>query len=196
MQHPKADAVVILCAGGSQRMGQPKGLLNLDGRPLLLHHVDAFEAYAGRIIVVLGAEAARYRRRLPSRVCVVENLDWKKTWPSDSLRLAIRREAILGPCWVTPVDVPPAQRATLDALHRRGPPAVPVDDHGRPGHPVLLGTHQVAAVQRLAPIGGLRSLLSDAPRVRVGDPDLALDFDEPARWHAYAARYRSKGRCT
>lgn len=57
--------VVILAAGSSSRLGQPKQLLELNGETLLRRTVRvAVEAGADPIVVVLGANAERLREHL------------------------------------------------------------------------------------------------------------------------------------
>jgi len=71
-------AVVLLAAGGSRRMGQPKQLLAYRGRPLVAHAASAMLASPCRpILVVLGAEAERTRTALDGLpVDVVHNPRW------------------------------------------------------------------------------------------------------------------------
>jgi molybdenum cofactor cytidylyltransferase len=53
---------IVLAAGVSRRMGRPKQLLPLDGRPLLQHAVDnALASSLDEVIVVLGYEAEQVR---------------------------------------------------------------------------------------------------------------------------------------
>ncbi len=63
---------IVLAAGGSQRMGQPKLLLTYRGVPLLRRAVDAaVGADCAEVIVVLGAHDDRYRPLLigtPARI--------------------------------------------------------------------------------------------------------------------------------
>ena len=55
-------AAVILAAGSSRRLGRPKQLIHLDGKPLLQHVIDAAQrAGVGEIVVVLGHAAERIR---------------------------------------------------------------------------------------------------------------------------------------
>ena len=69
---------VILAAGASTRMGSPKQLLALDGKPLLVRAVEAaLASSAWPVVVVLGAQAEKIRpilARLP--VLVAENPAW------------------------------------------------------------------------------------------------------------------------
>ena len=53
--------VVILCAGASTRMGEPKALLDLDGTTLLAAHIATYRARNIHITVVIGADAALLR---------------------------------------------------------------------------------------------------------------------------------------
>jgi len=67
---------IVLAAGRGARMGSPKQLLELDGRPLLQHVIDAAAAAPLEgVIVVLGHEAERVAAALdlPAGVVVVAN---------------------------------------------------------------------------------------------------------------------------
>ena len=48
---------VVLAAGTSERLGQPKQLLELEGQPLLQHAVDRAAAHFDEVVIVLGHEA-------------------------------------------------------------------------------------------------------------------------------------------
>src|SRR3989304_3969715 len=61
---------VILAAGASTRLGQPKQLLRLEGRPLLQHVLEAAAASClDEIVLVLGHRAQEIRAalRFPQR---------------------------------------------------------------------------------------------------------------------------------
>lgn len=186
MTQPSVPTAVILAAGGSTRMGRPKGLLRLAGRPVLLHHVQTMDRVVSRVVVVLGSEADRLDAVLPPSVTRILNRDWATTWPADSLRLALLEAGVIGRCLVLPVDTPPARTATLLALLRHPAPAVPVGPDGRRGHPVLVGPEEVQRIRAGAPPGGLRTLLSGAAEIPVEDPLVSLDFDDPEAWDRVA----------
>jgi len=160
-------------------MGRSKPLLNVGGQPLVAVHVEALSAVANPVIVVIGAAAESVRAALPPGVIVVENVDWRNTWPADSLRLALQVADVTGPCWVTPVDVPPAAAETLAALAAAGAPAVPEDPQGRPGHPVFLDAELTASIRAKAPEDGLRSMLSSTTRIPVSAGDVGVNFNDP-----------------
>ena len=58
MRRRPAVLAVVLAAGGSTRMGRPKQLAELDGRPLLAHVLAAVDAApVDRVVVALGGAA-------------------------------------------------------------------------------------------------------------------------------------------
>lgn len=165
---------LILAAGGSTRMGAPKGLLRLDGRPLILAHIAAFEAAGLSVRVVLGAHADAYRAVLPDGVEVVENPAWATTDMAASLAIGLGG---LARALVHPVDVPPPAADTLRALLALPGDAVPTWA-GSPGHPVRLDGP-------LAPGQRLDARLAGARRVAVADPDCVRNLNTPGEWAAF-----------
>ena len=84
-------AVVVLAAGASRRLGRPKQLLELDGRPLLQHALDAASAASpAQIVVVLGHLAPEIRASidLPAGAAVTVNPEYA-TGQASSLRAGI-----------------------------------------------------------------------------------------------------------
>lgn len=162
-------------------MGRPKGLLDVDGVPLVCHHARAFLAAGLKVTVVLGAHANLYTAALtdhfsaPFSCSIVYNPDWATTSMMDSLRIAFQT----GTAIVTPIDVPPARAATLRALLACRGDAVP-EHAGLPGHPVHLSSPP-------GPGERLDHRLARAVRVPVDDPDCLLNLNTPLEW----ARWRA-----
>ncbi len=178
---------VVLCAGASSRMGRPKATLILRGRPLIAWHLDRLAGVA-RVVVVVGAHADEVRATVHDRAQIVVNGAWASTHPVDSLRLGLA-SLPLGPALVVPVDTPPARPETLRRLREAGAPSVPVDDEGRPGHPVLISAAIGRRVVEGPVPGGLRTLLGGARRVLVDDPLVGVDFDDPDAFAWFARRW-------
>lgn len=166
---------LLLAAGASSRMGRPKGLLPLDGVPLLLRHLERHRAAGHALRVVLGGHAEAYRAVLPPDVDVVVNPAWATTEMATSLALGLEG---VGRALVSPVDVPPPRPATLAALLDGVGDAVPTW-RGVDGHPVRLDPPH--------PPGRLDLRLRPARRVPVDDPDCVLDFDTPDAWARWCA---------
>jgi len=83
-------AAVILAAGSSSRLGEPKQLLDLGGRPVLAHTLAAVRRTAlAPIYVVLGHAAAEIEQRVDLRdVQTIHNPDYL-TGQSSSVRVAL-----------------------------------------------------------------------------------------------------------
>jgi molybdenum cofactor cytidylyltransferase len=65
---------VVLAAGSASRFGTTKQLAELDGRPLLVHAIDALrDGGVDEILVVTGHDAEAVEAVLPSDVRVVRN---------------------------------------------------------------------------------------------------------------------------
>ena len=190
-----ALACVLLAAGGSRRLGHPKQLLRRQGRPLLLHAIDAARAAApgAPLFVVLGAHRTRLRlavrRAAPAApaapaAIVVANPRWAEGLAS-SLQAALERvphgtRAIL----VQLVDQP---RVDADALRRllnawRRHPGIPAAARydNRAGVPAVLPRSSWRAVRALCGDSGARALLRDARALTLVDmPQAAVDLDTP-----------------
>lgn len=183
--------LVILAAGASRRMGSPKQLIEIDGRPLLVRAIEAaLAAPVWPVVVVLGANAVAIRPvigHLP--VLVIENPAWSEGMAS-SIRegVATLRQfsrtldaAVLALC-----DQPGFSAATVESLlaaHRAtGRGIVAARYSGRLGAPALFAREHFAALTALTGEEGARDLLNaDPARVAAVElPELARDLDTPA----------------
>lgn len=193
-------AGVVLAGGSSRRMGQPKQLLPLSGRPLLQHVVDhALAAGLSEVVVVLGHQAERVGEAVEAdeRVRLVVNRD-HALGQASSLRAGIQA---LGPgvqggliLLTDQPDVhPEAIRMVVQAFQAGQGPVVRALYGGRPGHPVLLGREVWDQVLRLRGDTGARELLQAHPQWVTGvetgrTPPLEVDTPE-----AYARLLEAQG---
>ncbi|UWZ40297.1 nucleotidyltransferase family protein [Dactylosporangium roseum] len=179
---------MVLAAGGGRRYGGPKALVRHDDGRLLVERAVATLRDGGcpRILVVLGAEAARVRgeARLGD-ADVVDNPAWKSGMGS-SLRvgLAALAETDADAAAVLLVDTPgigPDAVARLLAAADGGPGALLTATYkGKRGHPVILGRDHWAGVATLATadVGARAYLVAHAGQVRgVPCEDIADDTD-------------------
>lgn len=188
---------MILAAGASTRMGSPKQLLPLDGRPLVVRAVEAALATpAWPVVVVLGAHAEAIRpalARLP--VVIADNPAWAEGMAA-SIRAGIATlrqfsrgldAALLALC-----DQPAFSAATTTTLvaaqASTGRSIVAARYGGRHGAPALFLREHFPALGALTGEEGARTLLNGDPaRVAAVDlPELALDLDTPADVAAFA----------
>jgi molybdenum cofactor cytidylyltransferase len=141
---------VVLAAGDSTRLGQPKQLIPLAGRPALAYTLDALrQSTVDRIVVVLGHASDAIKQAIDLvGVTVVQNDDYAQGQSTSVLAGIKSLGEEVGAALMVVGDQPllsPAVVDTLIAAYRRtgGPFIVPLYA-GEWGNPVLLarGTWQ------------------------------------------------------
>ena len=194
MNRPESSAfrfgAVILAAGASTRMGAPKQLLALDGRPLVVRSVEAALASpAWPVVVVLGAHAEKIRpvlARLP--VLIAESPVWAEGMAA-SIRAGVTTlrqfSRALDGALVALCDQPAFSADTIAQLvaaqRTTGRSIVAARYGGRHGAPALFLRGHFETLVHLTGEEGARTLLNGDPaRVASVDlPALALDLDTP-----------------
>ena len=195
---------VVLAAGGSTRMGRPKQLAELDGRPLLAHVLTAVGAApvdgggsgglkprppVDRVIVALGGAAAEVLDRVDlgrAEPLVVEG------WGEGMGHVLASTLAQAGEDWAAvvvllgdqPLVTGRAVARLVEAWRAGAGPVVTATYGGRPGHPKLFDRALLGELLRLTGDTGARDLLAASPervhRVEVGDLGNDADVDVEA----------------
>ncbi|MGE0027803.1 MAG: NTP transferase domain-containing protein [Thermoleophilia bacterium] len=180
---------LVLAAGAGTRMGRPKQLLPVGGRPMLQHVVDAAAAGGlGEVVVVLGHDAGAVAGAvaLPPGARTVVN-DRHEEGQATSLAAGLAAmpadaAAALVLLGDQPEVRPEAIRAVVAARRPDGPPMLRAAYRGRPGHPVLLERALWRQAMDLRGEGGGRVLAARDPGalglVEVGG-DPPEDVDTP-----------------
>ncbi len=190
-RHPSPVTAVVLAAGAGTRMGRPKLLLPLDGKPLLAHVLGVVEGLPvdGRVLV-LGAEADAVRtvvfpshpgplsRRGESgqvRWRVIVNERWREGVGSSLCRAA---EEVDGALLVFLGDMPwVPEEAARAVLARAGDrPAAPAY-LGRRGFPVYLPRALRPSLLSLRGDQGARDLLGGCELIPWPDDGVVRDVD-------------------
>ncbi len=180
---------IVLAAGMSTRMGEPKPLLRISGKTSIRHVIDALKmSRLEEIIVVLGHEAAAVSQAVRlDDVKIVVNPEYQKGM-STSLRAGIgainvRSEAVL----VALVDQPLVKPVTIDRLideYRtvKSGIVIPVFQGVR-GNPVLVDRRFFPELMEIYGDVGCRAIFHRHPeaihRVEVNDPGILVDIDTP-----------------
>ncbi|HUZ27153.1 MAG TPA: nucleotidyltransferase family protein [Streptosporangiaceae bacterium] len=190
-------AGVLLAAGAGSRLGRPKALIDVGGRPLADRGVELLRAGgAAPVIVVIGATAVD----LPG-VLTVHNPRWFTGMGSS---LAVGLETVPDECSaavVALVDQPlvGAQSVRrLIAAHAAGASVAVAAYAGQPRNPVLLGREYWAEVVALAAgDAGARQFLRAHPDlitlVECGDTGRPDDIDTRADLDRIAGLLAAEG---
>jgi molybdenum cofactor cytidylyltransferase len=168
---PRADDLVcglVLAAGGSRRLGEPKQLLAYRGGTLLGHVVDVARGCAfDQLVVAVGGHAHAVRATVDLRGATVVVNDAFGEGCSSSIALALA--AVDPRCDVLVLllgDQPGVTQATVEALlagRRDAPLAVCRYEDGR-GHPIAFARSVFGALASLHGDKGVWKLLDRRAR--------------------------------
>jgi len=188
-------ALILLAAGASSRMGRPKQLLPVEGRPLVRAMAETvFAAPVAPVIVVLGAHAEEILPALdglPLRAVV--NAGWAEGLGS-SLRAGMKELAAVAPkvdavivVLADQPDVSAAHLARLIAAHAKtGRSIVASEHHGVPMPPALFSARHFPALGALRGDTGARALFQTHRReVVTVQLESANDLDTPADYENF-----------
>jgi molybdenum cofactor cytidylyltransferase len=167
-------AAVVLAAGGSSRLGEPKQLVRLGGENLLERSVRvAREAGCSPVVVVLGASVEVIRPQCSlgdARVLVNEG--WEEGMAS-SIRLGVGALAKVDGCVVMTCDQPAVTVGHLSLLI--GNEVKASRYAGRNGIPAFFPAAVFGDLMGLRGDTGARDLLAGAGFVELEDGELDVD---------------------
>jgi molybdenum cofactor cytidylyltransferase len=174
---------VILAAGASRRLGQPKQLVRWEGETLLRRAVRAAQACAP-VLVVLGCRAEDMAAELAGLpVTLVPNPEWEEGMAA-SIRHGVRALPLgaAGALFLV-CDQPAVDEALVARLleaQRAQPEAVITCGYaGTRGTPTLFPARCFPQLQELQGDRGARGLLQGEAVVVVAFPEGAMDVDRP-----------------
>lgn len=192
-----AHVAVVLAAGGSRRLGQPKQLLQRGGETLVHRTVRLAAATAPRrLVVVVGAYCAEITALLHELACeFVVNEKWEQGLAS-TLRCASRAlDGFEGPILILGCDQPALelthlQRLLLEASRATSGCAATV--HGEAlGIPSVVSPQLLSEPHAMHGDAGLRARLNAIGREKIAAidaPELCFDLDTPEDLRAAMAR--------
>jgi CTP:molybdopterin cytidylyltransferase MocA len=183
---PVVHGAILLAAGASSRLGQPKQLIEVDGEPLLRRAARALLATSPHeLVVVLGHDAARLSDVVAGLAlrCIVA-LDHGEGMAA-SLRAGISAlDVCCEGALIALTDQPALDAAHLLALREawRAQPerAVASTYASVRGVPALLPRNWFGEILKLRGDSGARDLLRARDVLEIAAPQLARDVDVPA----------------
>ena len=187
--------LVILAAGASRRLGQPKALAPLPGgRPLDRLIRAGSPWFPSPPCVVLGAHHGQIRTHLPEGVQGLHHSDWAQG-RTGSVQAAVRAHPGEDLC-IAPVDCPRVPEAVFQALAEAwlgegAPPKgwlaptwhPPEERKPAFGHPILIGRDLAASLLAMGPDEPLRHLREHSEPcwgVPVPHAEILEDLDTPS----------------
>lgn len=191
-ERPLKIAAIVPAAGGSGRMGTPKQLLDVNGRPMLMAIVSALlDGGVTQITVVVNAQMEpRLAGLLPKHVRVVCNAD-RASEMIDSVRLGMDAES--GAAAPTGYLVCPCDAAGIAAADVRRcvesfaevPDRIVVAKYaGKRGHPTIFPASLAGAVRSSECDVGLNQLARNRPdlvrEVACESPGTIANINTPA----------------
>lgn len=183
-------AAVILAAGVSSRMGEPKQLLRLGGKTLLEQVLDtARSAALDEIVVVLGAAAENIRQQVDlSKIKVVINSSYQQGMGTSLGAGLATLDPAINAAVILLGDQPFVRPATLDRIceeYRRSHAQIVIPLYnGFRGNPVLLDRSVFSEVMALSGDVGCRAIFGNhvegIVKLPVDDVGILLDIDSKA----------------
>ena len=187
----RAVVGIVLAAGRSQRMGEPKALLEIDGQTFLERAIRTLlNGGCASVVAVLppSKSASRTWETAESAGArAVENPN-SQSEPIDSLRIGLEAAPLdFGAAAMLPVDHPVVRESTiaalLEAFESRGAVIVRPVFEDRPGHPILLERSIWDELAQSDLPEGTRTVVrrhrAEIDHVVVDDPGVLANIDTP-----------------
>ena len=191
---------VVLSAGESSRMGQPKALLPIDGETFIERIVAALkQTKVGKIIVILGHNARELQSKishLPVEILI--NTDYKLGQLS-SLQLAVRNLQPDLDCdgmLVHLVDHPYLAPALVEEMIRRfyetKKRIIVPKFHGKRGHPVIFSNALFDEILSAPMEEGAKAVVNahraETLEIETEEEGIAVDIDTPELYQQHVRR--------
>jgi molybdenum cofactor cytidylyltransferase len=185
-------AGLILAAGESRRMGQPKALLRFRETTFIQNLVRLFSDCCDPVIVVLGHNPEPIRRAIGNSAQIVINTGYLLgQFSSMQAGLQVLPPDVDGVLF-TLVDHPDPAPETLKALVSDEAPISIPSYYGRKGHPVFFRRDVISEFLALSPETQAsvvaRRHAMETRLVPVDDPSILDDIDDPEALRIFRER--------
>lgn len=173
-------------------MGHPKGLLDWEGKPLILHQIEQIHrSRIGRLIIVLGYRPELYQALFhfeDQRTDVIWNEKWEQGKSSSILAGLSAMEESSKAILFANVDQPLSARIIDELIesHERTQAGIQIPVYGqRRGHPVLISTRLMEALESIKEEteglkGVIREFHQDIVQVKIKDTSILYNFNTPS----------------
>lgn len=183
-------AGLLLAAGGSKRLGQPKQLLEFEGRTLIRRAAEALiGAGCSPVVVVLGAEVERSQQELGGHdVEIVINDSWESGMGLSiafGMRSVLAFETLPDAVLISLCDQPLVSaeklRSFIAAFGRSQADVIAAHYNDVAGVPALFSAHLFRDLAALTGERGARDLIRHSAEAEtIPLPEAGFDIDSPA----------------
>mgnify|MGYP003729480767 CR=1 FL=1 len=164
---------IILAAGASERLGQPKALVEINGETLTEIIIKRLKKHNLDIIIVTRSNLEQYLKSFGEKVVINPKPENGRT---GSIQCGLRE--IKGKrCIIVPIDRPGFSDQTLKRLIKSDITTCP-SKNGKGGHPVALTKEDCDRILSSEPSTPLRDLINPS-KIEVEDEYLHLNIDFP-----------------
>ena len=192
--------IILLAAGASARLGEPKQLLRFQGETLLRRSVKVALAASNRVIVTLGSRIEILRKEIEDLpVEIVENKDWA-TGMSGSIKVSLKKflddadkvKAVI----VMVCDQPFVNEKLLEKIitkfQETGSPIVACEYQNAIGVPALFHKNLFPELLALDAQTGAKQLIKKyhALAAAISFPEGAFDVDTPADYEYLTENFK------
>ena len=164
---------IVLTAGASKRLGEPKALVDIHGESLIQILIRKLKGKKLRIIIVTRVELFNEMEKLGEKVVINTHPESGRT---GSIQCGIK-ELESERCLIVPVDRPGFSNATIEKLINLEKTSCP-SKNGKGGHPVILSKEDCEKILSSNPSTPLRDIINPA-KIEVDDEFLHLNIDFP-----------------
>ena len=188
---------IILAAGMSMRMGSPKQLLPLGGRPALEWIVDVLTAQLDQVVVVLGHRAAEIAAVVDDpKVTLAINEDYRQGMLS-SVQCGLRAAGNAN-YLICLGDQPQLASSVVEQILQVSTIAdqgmvIPTYE-GKRGHPIYIHGKYRREILTLSLDGGLNRLMQwhpdDVLEMAVAEDGILEDMDTPADYRRQLSKWK------
>tara|TARA_B100000900_G_scaffold12546_1_gene10124 strand:- start:15313 stop:15888 length:576 start_codon:yes stop_codon:yes gene_type:complete len=162
---------IILAAGASKRLGEPKALVDIHGKSLIQIIIEKLKKHDLRIIIVTRIELFDELTKLGEKVVINDNPENGRTGSVQCGIKEIENER----CMIVPVDRPGFSDGTIRKLINSKETSCP-SKNGKGGHPVILSKDDSKKIITSNPSTPLREIIKPK-KIEVNDEFLHINID-------------------
>tara|TARA_B100001175_G_C19359220_1_gene566251 strand:+ start:32 stop:604 length:573 start_codon:yes stop_codon:yes gene_type:complete len=167
------ENAIILAAGASRRLGQPKALIEVNGKTLIEILITKLKKFNLNIIIVTRPDLEEKIRTFGEKIIINTEPDRGRT---GSIQCGLR-ELNGQSCLIVPVDRPGFSDKTIKKLLEAKTTSCP-SKNGKGGHPVVLIREDCKKILLSEPSTPLRNIINPL-KIEVDDDFLHLNIDFP-----------------